>query len=290
VIPLTSDRHDDWLRVYNKGRDNLSGFVPIHPQELGVMIRNQQCTQEDMYLALQGRRPTAVARFLQDAASRMSFIADLVSVPDTSAGIEALVGFFMDLARENGSTSLTSWTFMAQVSTPDTLSKFTFDTRRVRHEMSADLALAKVTGPPRKPRARECNRKDSSLKISFYDTAPSIRPLELFELRDEVSLDWQPRFAVFREKSGGKLMVASRSKHKRKEGRIDLTDLATKFAKQNELLSELIQDLAFSLYHDGVRRVKLEIDAGIELKQALMDFGFEVRRTLLEMCLEIMQD
>ncbi|MHA2380566.1 MAG: hypothetical protein ACXADS_14920, partial [Candidatus Thorarchaeota archaeon] len=132
VVPLTSDRHADWAKVYNKGRLNLSGFVPLHEQELRAMMRNHVCDQETMYFGLEGRRPTAVARYLEDADSGMSFITDLISLPGMKSGVEALVEFFMLRARENRSTVLTSWTFLAQVSVPDILSKFTFDTRRVQ--------------------------------------------------------------------------------------------------------------------------------------------------------------
>jgi len=290
VIPLTSDRYDDWVRVYNEGRQNLSGFAPLHTQELKAMIRNHQCVQEDMFLALQGRRPTAVARFLADGDSRMSFIADLTSLSDMNSGVEALVEFFLERARENGSTGLASWTFMAQVSVPDILSKFTFDTRRVRYEMVLDLNQTKVRGSPRNPQVRKCDHKISSLKSLTLNDARVIRPLDLFELRNEISEDWQPRFLGFGDVGDGHLMVASRSNHNRRKGRIDLTHLATSVMRQNDSPTDLIYALVVSLHRDGVRQVKLEIDAGINLKHALMDSGFEVRRTLLEMCLDILQD
>ncbi|MFX1416658.1 MAG: hypothetical protein ACFFC0_07585 [Promethearchaeota archaeon] len=289
MIPLTSDRHDDWVRVYNAGHQNLSGFVPLHTQELRNMIRNHQFWPEDMYLAIQGRRSIAVARYLEDAHSSRSFIADLASLPNMNSGVEALVEFFMERTRENGSTSLASWAFTAQVRVPDILSRFTFDTRRVRHEMFADLDQAEVRGSLGSTEVRKCDSRRLFLKAHPLYNVDGVRPLDLFELRDEISYDWWPRYLGFSCVSGGHLMVASRSKRKRKEGRIDLTDMATSSAKQDNLLSELIHDMVFSLYHDGVRQVRLEIDAGIGLKQFLIDTGFEVRRTLLEMCLDILQ-
>ena len=220
----------------------------------------------------------------------MSFIADLTSLPDTNPGVEALVEFFMERARENGSTGLASWTFMAQVRVPDILSKFTFNTRRVRYEMFADLNQIRVRGPLRDTQVRRCDHMNSSPKFLAFNGGRAIRPLDIFELRDEISDDWRPRFLGFGDASDGHLIVGSRSNTKRNEGRIDLTQLATSFVKENRLLSDLIHDLVVSLYRDGVRQVKMEMDAGINLKQSLMDSGFEVRRTLLEMCLDILQD
>jgi hypothetical protein len=290
VVPLTKDRYDDWVRVYNEGRQNISGFVSLHTQELGVMLRNGQCKENDMYLALHGRRPTAAARFLEEVDSRVSFIADLTSLPDISSGVEALIEFFMERARLNGSTNLASWTFMSQLRVPDILSKFTFDTRRVRHEMFADLNQARVREFLKSPYVRELDHKNTTVASFTMSNMRGIRPLDLFEIRDEISDNWQPRFLGFENVGKGHLMVASQSNQRRTEGRIDLTDLATRLVRQDDFLSELISDIVLSLYRDGVRHVKLEIDAGIELKQSLLDSGFEVRRTLLEMCPDIMQD
>ncbi|MFX0045088.1 MAG: hypothetical protein ACFE8Z_04520, partial [Candidatus Hermodarchaeota archaeon] len=244
----------------------------------------------DLYLALRNRRPTATARFLKDVDSKMSFIADLSSVPDTNSGVEALIEFLMERARENGSMAVASWAFMAQVRVADILSKFTFDTRRVRYEMLADLSQTKVRGSPLNTQVRKCDHMNSLREFGAFNGRSGIRPLDMFELRDEISDEWRPRFLGFGDVSDGHLMVASRSNSKRKKGRIDLTHLATGFVKQKGLLSELIHDLVVNLYRDGVREVKLEIDAGTDLKQSLMDSGFEVKRTLMEMCLDILQD
>ncbi len=290
MIPLTSHRFDDWVKVYNEGRENLSGFVPLHTQELRLMIRNHHFRQEDMYIALQGTRPIAVARYSADSDSGISFVADLAFLPDMNSGIETLVEFLMKLARKNGSIGLTSWTFMAQVSIPDILSRFTFDTRRVRHEMFIDLNQTKVRGPLGTTEVRKCDEMKSLLELLPLNSRSDIRPFDIFELRDEISGDWRPRFLGLANAGAGHLMVASRSNNKRTEGRIDLTSLATSLTKQNDLLFEMTHDLVANLYRDGVRRVKLEMDAGFSLRQSLMHSGFEVRRTLLEMCLDILHD
>ncbi|MHA2380434.1 MAG: hypothetical protein ACXADS_14260, partial [Candidatus Thorarchaeota archaeon] len=176
------------------------------------------------------------------------------------------------------------------VSVPDILSKFTFDTRRVQHEMTIDLSPTQQRESLRNTQVRRWDGKNSSLRIPTLKNAHGIRPLDLFEIRDQFSDDWEPRFLGFGDEGNAPLIVASQSKPNRKKGRIVLLLAAANVLKQNDLFSELTNDLVVCLYQDGVRQVKLEMDAEISLKQVLLDSGFKVSRTLFEMCLEILQD
>ncbi|MFQ5833352.1 MAG: hypothetical protein ACE5H4_11655 [Candidatus Thorarchaeota archaeon] len=290
LATLSENQVHDWVRVYNEGRRNLPGFVPLTAQDLELLIKAGLCRRESMYIAFEGKRPTAVARFLESDTEGASFVTDLSSLSRRTSGAPALIENFMDKARVTAATSLISWSFMAQVRIGDILSKFTFEPKRVRQAMELQLDSKKEQVHSDDARVKTWENKDGHRGLPDWSRRLHGRPMDLFELRDHRSLDWRPRFVGLSQDLSTPFLIASRSRHNRKRGRIDLVSFFGASSVKEGELSGVIHELIKGLSDEGVTSVNTEIDAEIGLRRAFTECGFEVKRTLFQMELDILQD
>ncbi|MFW9845512.1 MAG: GNAT family N-acetyltransferase [Candidatus Thorarchaeota archaeon] len=283
VLPLSDDRLNDWLRVYNDGNDNTPNFKPLTKEELKALIKKGSANPDKMYLGLEGAKPTAVARFIGSEDAHTAFLSDISILPDYSEGLQALTTHMMEWAREIGAKRVVAWASFSSIRIPDILSEFTFDPRRVLVELKRTKGDSLSIDERLIERVVSWDEKGPTLRMSALFGGLYARPLELYELRDEAAYQWEPRFILPSITSDRILAVAYRSEANRTLGWIDLTPLPVGSDKSERPDSSLISHLADRLFLDGVNEIRTEVDGDLLEKQPFMKAGFETIKTHMEM-------
>jgi hypothetical protein len=287
IVQLTDEWIDDWLRVYNEGKKNLPEFKPLTSQELDELIKKGAVGPDRILLGLEGGVPTAVGRHIGSEDTHSAYLSDLSILSGKTKGLQAIFEYVMTWARDIRAERIVAWTPMSAIKVPDVLSEYTFEARRVlvslklkmESELSIDEALIQ--------RVREWDSKGPAQRLVALFGGLFSRPLDLHELRDETTHQWEPRFTLLSKDLDSTLAVAYRSETNRQLGWIDLTPLRSGETVIEVPDSNLVSHLAGRLYLDGVKEIRTEVDGDLLEKQPFLDAGFETIRTIIEMELQL---
>jgi hypothetical protein len=287
VAQLTDERIEDWLRVYNEGRDNLPGFQPLMRRELDALLKQGVVNPERTLLGLEDGIATAVSRYIGSEDSQSAFMSDLSIMRGKTKGLEEIIEFVMAWARDIRANRIAAWTPLSAIKVPDVLSEYTFEARRVLVSLKLEIESELSIDENLINRVREWESKGPVQRLVALFGGLFSRPLDLHELRDEAAYKWEPRFTLVSKDFETTLAVAYRSEANRQLGWIDLTPLKAGAALIEVPDSSLISHLAARLCLDGVKEIRTEVDGDLLEKQPFIEAGFETIRTLMEMELQL---
>jgi hypothetical protein len=290
IAQLTDERFEDWLRVYNKGRENLPDFQPLMPQDLNTLIKQGAVSPERSLLGLEDGNATAVSRYIGSDDSQSAFMSDVSIIPGKTKGLQGIIEFVMDWARDIRAKRIAAWTPLSAIKVPDVLSEYTFEARRVLVSLKLEIESELSIDETLINRVREWESKGPVQRLIALFGGLFSRPLDLHELRDEASHKWEPRFTLLSKDLETTLAVAYRSEANRQLGWIDLTPLKAGAALIEVPDTSLISHLAARLYLDGVKEIRTEVDGDLLEKQPFIEAGFETIRTLMEMELQLIYE